>query len=123
VPAERSFTTFLRVRGLLTTEQAAEVDRRVAHSHRWLGDVLVAQGALKASEIATIRSHQRRTPGTRFGALALQLGMVSVQQIEAALAQQRRTRAHPVCVVLTMDVVDDAAMHQALLDYSDELTT
>jgi hypothetical protein len=47
--------------------------------------------------------------------------MVSVQQIEAALAHQRRSRAHPVRVVLTMDVVDDAAMHQALLDYADEL--
>lgn len=71
----------------------------------------------------TIRSHQRRTPGTRFGALALQLGLVSVEQVEAALAQQRRGRAHPVCVVLAMDVVDDEAMHRALLDYADALAT
>jgi protein-tyrosine kinase len=64
-----------------------ELPRHASNSKRAIGAILFEQGRLQPQDIETIQRHAAEH-GIRFGDAAMQLNLVTQQEIEAALAHQ-----------------------------------
>lgn len=80
--------SLLNVDAALAPRPAAEdAEAPTPGSQRPIGDHLVEQRSLTEHDLATVRQWQAKS-GTRFGEAALQLGLITPAQLDAALAQQ-----------------------------------
>ena len=80
-------TTVLHVDPGLAPVQTPDPLDLPASDQRPIGDHLVEQRSLNEHDLATVRQWQAKS-GTRFGEAALQLGLITPAQLDAALAQQ-----------------------------------
>lgn len=83
---------FWDLRRLERTEERRAGDGegdRVEHRRFALGTVAIIRGVLSPDEVGRVLSEQRRSPGRRFGELALELDLLDGEALERLLAAQR----------------------------------
>jgi hypothetical protein len=110
---------FLVAEGLVTPAQleAALVFQRTEAPQLLLGQILVAQGvvdreALQAAVARVLAAGA--TPRQRLGALLLEAGLLSPEQLDSALRHQRRTGLRLGEVLLQLDLLPEVRIREAL---------
>lgn len=116
-----SFTEFLVFRGFISEADGRRVDTLVQNRTMPLGKVMVTSGMMSVKAVMQVLGEQARMPNERFGQIAVRLGLVTPEELDAALVRQREWRPHPAEIVRELGLLDDSRWREALLVYTRNL--
>jgi hypothetical protein len=68
-----------------------------------------------------VLGEQAQTPNERFGQIAVRLGLVTPEELDAALVRQREWRPHPAEIVRELGLLDETRWREALMVYTRNL--
>lgn len=85
---------------------------------RPVGEILIRNGILSLTQVASLIGMQAGEPQLRIGDLAVREGLCSAAQVEQALESQRSSCPGPVELLLRDDRIDGEQLLDALLMYA-----
>ena len=103
--------------GVLDRDLATEFRDRLDSEWVPLGQILIRQKALDLAQVMGLMGIQAGEPDQRLGDLAIREGMCTPEQIEVAVAEQRRFNPHPIELLARDSRVDTSGFFGTLIEY------
>jgi len=114
--AIKFFGHYLFDEGLLTNEQLVEAIDYQAKCNLSLGKLAVREDYITAAEADKINDKQRSLD-KRFGEVAIELGLLSDEQIESLLAIQKKEKIFFGEILLRKNFLDEQTLNKALEEF------
>lgn len=111
------FAEFLCRRGLITREVCDEIRRTVEMGSAPIGRLLVLMGLISLRDVVRILEVRRTEPEVRFGEIAVREGLVTQEQLTAALRKQWSAPRSQPEIIRERKLLDDETWTKALLEY------
>ncbi|MBX2797218.1 MAG: hypothetical protein KTR31_06120 [Myxococcales bacterium] len=110
------FVAYLVEQALLTPEEAADFEVRSANSSGLLGRVLIRNGVVNLGQMSDALRAAKLT-GNRIGDQLVKMGLVSREQVEAAVSQQGASRLDRYDLVVQSGLIDEDTLLEAAIAY------
>lgn len=112
------FCQYLAETNQLPPTDVEQLQRLVHRSRPQIGRVLIELGVMDLRQVMKVMSVQAEEPQTRFGDLAVRCGYLTRDQLDHALAEQRRLTRHAAEIMHRESMLSDEALVKALIGYA-----
>lgn len=116
-PESVDFAEFLARRGQISREAAEEVREAVLMGSAPIGRLMVMMGLMGLRDVLRVLQIAHAEPGRRFGELAVREGLVTPDQLTAALRKQWSTPRSQAEIIRERNLVEHEVWMKALLEY------
>jgi hypothetical protein len=113
------FGQYLIERGAVDSDQIREALKLMQRENRNLGMLAEAGGILTPEESAKVNSQQRHCD-VPFGELAVEMGLLSEEQVDYLLGFQEQTRLRIGQALVRLDFLANERLHELLVQFENE---
>lgn len=113
------FAAYLRDRRLVSHGLAEQIRSTATSGRILLGRILLEARAMSARDVMRVITIQQDAgpAARRFGEVAVQEGLITTAQLEAALARQTEARMHQIDAVRRLGVLSSSELNRLVVEY------